>query len=142
MQCCRTCHKVGENVILISKYSYKLTASIGAAMAVEDGAALARALGHISSKTDITRALSVFEEVRAQRTRMMQDASLLNGQLWHFPDGPLQQARDEAMRPETQGIPFSHSPNQWSDPATQMWAYGYDAERAIDEAFQGRKSDE
>jgi salicylate hydroxylase len=104
-------------------------------MAVEDGAALARALGKISSTTEIQHALSIFEEVRGDRTRMMQDASLLNGQLWHFPDGPLQQARDEAMKPETLGIPFSHSPNQWSDPATQMWAYGYDAEGAIDEAF-------
>jgi salicylate hydroxylase len=108
-------------------------------MAVEDGAALARALGKISSTTEIQHALSIFEEVRAERTRMMQDASLLNGQLWHFPDGPLQQARDEAMKPETLGIPFSHSPNQWSDPATQMWAYGYDAERAIDEGFRWRR---
>jgi salicylate hydroxylase len=109
-------------------------------MAVEDGVALARALSHISSTTGIQHALSIFEEVRAERTRMMQDASLLNGQLWHFPDGPLQEARDEAMKPETLGIPFSHSPNQWSDPATQMWAYGYDAERAIDEGFRRRKS--
>jgi salicylate hydroxylase len=111
-------------------------------MAVEDGVALARALGNISSKTDIAQALEVFEEVRAGRTRMMQGASLLNGQLWHFPDGPLQQARDEAMRPETQGIPFSHSPNQWSDPATQMWAYGYDTEKEIDEAFRRRKGND
>jgi salicylate hydroxylase len=55
----------------------------------------------------------------------MQEASLLNSKLWHFPDGPIQQARDEAMRPEVEGHPFSHSPNQWSDPATQMWCYGY-----------------
>lgn len=110
-------------------------------MAVEDGVALARALMYISSKADIAHGLSIFEEVRAERTRMMQDASLLNGQLWHFADGQLQQARDKAMRPETQGIPFSHSPNQWSDPATQMWAYGYDAEKAIDEAFRRRKRD-
>ncbi|KAB8256862.1 hypothetical protein BDV32DRAFT_152883 [Aspergillus pseudonomiae] len=109
--------------------------SQGAAMAVEDGVALARALSRISSGTTLDDALAVFEKVRAKRTRLMQDASLLNGQLWHFPDGPLQQARDEAMKPETQGRPFSHSPNQWSDPATQMWAYGYDAEKAIDEAF-------
>lgn len=109
-------------------------------MAVEDGVALARALHNVSFKTDIAQALEVFEEVRTERTRMMQDASLLNGQLWHFPDGPLQQARDEAMKSETQGVPFSHSPNQWSDPATQMWAYGYDSEKAIDEAFRLRKS--
>lgn len=105
-------------------------------MAVEDGVALARALSKIQSKAEIGHALSVFETVRVERTRMMQEASLVNGQLWHFPDGPLQRARDEAMSPETQGRPFSHSSNQWSDPATQIWAYGYDTERAIDQAFR------
>ncbi|KAL3483107.1 hypothetical protein BJX62DRAFT_231206 [Aspergillus germanicus] len=130
------------NVVVLGDAAHAMLPymSQGAAMAVEDGAALARALGHISSTTEIQHALSIFEEVRAERTRMMQDASLLNGQLWHFPDGPLQEARDEAMKPETLGIPFSHSPNQWSDPATQMWAYGYDTERAIDEGFRRRKS--
>lgn len=62
----------------------------------------------------------------------MQEASLLNGKLRHFPDGPLQEACDAAMKPETLGLPFSHSPNQWSDLTTQMWCYGYDAERDID----------
>lgn len=68
---------------------------------------------------------------------MMQEASLLNGKLWHFPDGPLQRARDAAMRSETLEEPFSHSPNQWSDPATQMWCYGYDAEQEIDLVWEG-----
>ena len=106
-------------------------------MAVEDGVALARSLSKISSSAEIPRALAVFEKVRIERAGMMQEASLLNGKLWHFPDGPLQQARDAAMRPETLGIPFSHSPNQWSDPATQMWCYGYDTEKEIDKAWDG-----
>jgi salicylate hydroxylase len=50
----------------------------------------------------------------------MQQASLINGMLWHFPDGPIQEARDAAMRPEVEGRQFDQSPNQWSDPAT--WA--------------------
>ncbi|PLB39666.1 FAD/NAD(P)-binding domain-containing protein [Aspergillus candidus] len=110
--------------------------SQGAAMAVEDGVALAQALTHLASRADLPGVLSIFETVRIERTSQMQEASLLNGQLWHFPDGPLQQARDAAMVPETQGVTFSHSPNQWSDPATQMWCYGYDSEREIDEAFK------
>ena len=109
---------------------------LGAAMAVEDGVALAQALTHLTSRADLPNVLSIFETVRIKRTSQMQEASLLNGQLWHFPDGPLQQARDAAMLPETQGVSFSHSPNQWSDPATQMWCYGYDSEREIDEAFE------
>lgn len=97
----------------------------GAAIAVEDGVALAQALSKITSKAQIPHALSAFEKVRMQRANQMQEASLLQGKLWHFADGPAQQARDAAMRPEVEGRPFSHSPNQWSDPATQMWCYGY-----------------
>jgi salicylate hydroxylase len=61
----------------------------------------------------------------------MQEASLVNGLLWHFDDGPEQEARDEAMRPEVEGKQFAESPNQWSDPVTAAWAYGYDAEEEV-----------
>ncbi|KAJ5317837.1 hypothetical protein N7508_002345 [Penicillium antarcticum] len=110
--------------------------SQGAAMAVEDGLALARSLSKIDSKEQLAESLSIFENVRMQRAGQMQEASLLNSQLWHFADGPMQEARDAAMIPEVKGLPFSHSPNQWSDPATQMWCYGYDTEKAIDEAWE------
>jgi salicylate hydroxylase len=105
-------------------------------MAVEDGVALTCSLSKIESKADIPQALSIFEQVRIDRTSKMQEASLLNGKLWHFSDGPLQRARDAAMQPEVRGEPFSHSPNQWSDPATQMWTYQYDAEAEIERAWQ------
>ncbi|KAH1302164.1 hypothetical protein KXX11_003196 [Aspergillus fumigatus] len=109
--------------------------SQGAAMAVEDGVALARSLSHMQSPEQLSKALAIFEKVRIVRASQMQEASLLNGQLWHFADGPLQEARDAAMAREVKGLPFSHSPNQWSDPATQMWCYGYEAEREIDRAW-------
>jgi salicylate hydroxylase len=112
--------------------------SQGAAMAVEDGVGFARALSKIQAVDQIADALSVFEAVRNQRTCHMQDASLLNGQIWHFPDGPLQQARDAAMLPETKGEHFVHSSNQWSEPTTQLWAYGYDTEGEIDSKCETR----
>ncbi|KXH65561.1 FAD binding domain-containing protein [Colletotrichum salicis] len=102
--------------------------SQGAAMAVEDGAALAVALNNIASREQLGHALQVFQKERKTRTSMMQEASIVNALLWHFKDGPEQKARDEAMRPEVEGRKFSSSPNQWSDPLTQSWAYGYDAE--------------
>lgn len=105
-------------------------------MAVEDGLALARSLSKITRDTQISKALGIFEKVRIDRASKMQEASLLNGKLWHFADGPAQRSRDVAMQPETQDEPFSHSPNQWSDPATQMWAYAYDAESEIDRAWE------
>lgn len=108
----------------------------GAAMAVEDGAAFAESLDHAKSLEDVDKALEIFEAVRMKRTSQMQEASHLNGKIWHFPDGVEQEARDAAMRPEVEGRHFIQSPNQWSDPVTQSWAYGYDAVAAIREAWE------
>jgi salicylate hydroxylase len=104
-------------------------------MAVEDGAALAEALRHACSTDDIMPALKVYQDVRIKRSSQMQQASLVNGVVFHFPDGPEQEARDAAMRAEVEGRVFTESPNQWSDPTTQAWAYGYDAVGAIADAF-------
>jgi salicylate hydroxylase len=109
--------------------------SQGAAMAVEDGAALAAVLSFVETAEEIPAALKAFETVRMKRSGQMQAASLLNGRLWHFADGPEQRLRDEGMRPEVEGISFSWSPNQWSDPVTQWWAYGYDAEREVEDLW-------
>ncbi|GFF47591.1 hypothetical protein IFM46972_08336 [Aspergillus udagawae] len=103
-------------------------------MAVEDGEVLAQALLRIGSRSDIPEGLSTFEAVPVKRAGQMQEASVLNGRLWHVADGPLQETRDAAVLPETLG------PNQWSDAATQMWYYGYDTEKEIDKAFEQRKS--
>jgi salicylate hydroxylase len=109
--------------------------SQGAAMAVEDGAALAAALNQIRSTDELGFALGVFERERKTRTSMMQEASMVNAMIWHFPDGPEQRARDAAMVPEVEGRSFQTSPNQWSDPVTQSWAYGYDAEKVLEERW-------
>ncbi|KAH6668253.1 hypothetical protein B0J14DRAFT_488643, partial [Halenospora varia] len=109
--------------------------SQGAAMAVEDGAALASVLSLISEPEQVPSALKVFETERMKRSSQMQQASLLNGKLWHFPDGEEQRLRDESMRPEVEGRSFSWSANQWSDPVTQWWAYGYDAEKEAEKSW-------
>lgn len=110
--------------------------SQGAAMAVEDGAALAVVLSHITSPKQLKFALKVFQNERVKRTSMMQEASMVNSMIWHFKDGPLQEARDAAMSPEVEGRHFLSSPNQWSDPVTQSWTYGYHAEHVIEEAWE------
>ncbi|KAF4448971.1 salicylate hydroxylase [Fusarium austroafricanum] len=110
--------------------------SQGAAMAVEDGAALAIALSKIKRKEEVPGALRAFQDERMSRSYGMQAASLVNGRLWHFPDGSLQQARDLGMRAEVEGKPFVESTNQWSDPTTQLWAYGYDAEKTMEERWR------
>lgn len=115
-------------------------AHLGAAMAVEDGAALGEILSHVTSHEELPSAIKLFEKIRMERSYQMQEASLLNGKLWHFPDGPLQRARDEGMRPEVERKHFIESPNQWSDPVTQHWSYGHDAEEAAREAWMKYKA--
>lgn len=96
-------------------------------MAVEDAAALAEALSFATNHKMVPETLAVFEKVRAKRTSQMQQASLMNGKIWHFEDGPEQEARDAGMRNEVEGQDVQESPNQWTDPVTQAWAYGFDA---------------
>lgn len=110
--------------------------SQGAAMAIEDGAALAVALNDIDNENELNFALRTFERERKTRTSMMQEASMVNSMIWHFPDGPAQQARDAAMLPEVEGRSFQSSPNQWSDPPTQSWAYQYDAEKKMEQEWR------
>lgn len=105
-------------------------------MAVEDGAALAIVLNKISSIEELPFALHSFQKERIKRSSDMQNASTINGRIWHFPDGPEQRARDASMVPEVLGKPFASSANQWSDPVTQWWAYGYDAEERMEEAWE------
>ena len=100
-------------------------------MAIEDAAALAEAISKAHDEGELCHSLDLWQKVRIKRTSQMSQASLINGKLWHFADGPEQEARDAGMRPEVEGTQFATSPNQWSDPATQQWAYGYDAEREI-----------
>ncbi|KAH7067270.1 hypothetical protein BKA63DRAFT_570580 [Paraphoma chrysanthemicola] len=109
--------------------------SQGAAMAVEDGAALAVALNEIDSIGELPSALQAFEIERIKRSSDMQNASRVNGVIWHFRDGPEQRARDAAMAAEVAGEAFTSSANQWSDPVTQWWAYGYDAEKSMERAL-------
>jgi len=104
-------------------------------MAVEDAAALAEVLSLITSRSQLHSALQVFERVRILRTGQMQEASLRAGSIIHFADGPKQRLRDEAMRPEVEGRHFIQSPNHYSDPVTQNWVYGYDAESEVRKAW-------
>lgn len=85
--------------------------SQGAAMAVEDGAALAIAIDQILSLKELPFALRVFEKERIKRTEAMIEASTINGVIWHFPDGPEQRARDASMLAEVAGLTVTSSAN-------------------------------
>jgi salicylate hydroxylase len=66
----------------------------GAAQAIEDAAVLADCL---ADRPDVPDALAAYGQRRRDRTARVQAISQANGQRFHLPDGPAQQARDAAM---------------------------------------------
>lgn len=93
----------------------------GAGMALEDAAVL----GECLARTRDTRlALRVYEQCRAERTRMVVERGNLQQYLYHLSDGPEQQARDQGMRavPTIPGEALA-----WRDPelAPRLLGYNY-----------------
>src|SRR5438034_113670 len=84
----------------------------GAAMAIEDGAALAACLRAIG---DPAEALRRYERLRLPRVTRLQDMSRANKTRFHMRDGPAQQARDAEW-----GRTADRSPD------TLRWLYDFD----------------
>ena len=112
--------------------------ALGAAMAVEDACALAATFRHLQNPTELPTAIENWVAAREHRTRMVHEASLGHGLILHINDGPVQRARDEAMKQDIDGNNIIESPNQWCDPAVTQWAYGYDPEEEIHRLWQDR----
>jgi salicylate hydroxylase len=68
----------------------------GAAQALEDAAVLGDELAGVESD-GVSAALSRFVQRRRPRAQRVLEASRGNGDLFHFPDGPEQQARDAEL---------------------------------------------
>lgn len=81
----------------------------GAAQSIEDGAVLARCLTEIE---DIEAALDVYERQRKERTAAVQLRARANGELFHLPDGPEQEARDASLAAASNEGGASHR-NAW-----------------------------
>ncbi len=86
----------------------------GAAMAIEDGAALAACL---RSFGDLTEALQNYERLRLPRVTRLQEMSRANKIRFHMPDGPAQQARD---------VEWAKAADR--SPSALRWLYEFDAD--------------
>jgi salicylate hydroxylase len=83
----------------------------GSAQAVEDAAVLARCLARDTQAP--ARALQRYESLRIGRTTRLQQVSHARAHVNHLPDGPEQEARDQALAA--------------ADPlAASRWIYAYD----------------
>lgn len=119
-------------VVLIGDASHGMVPYMaqGAAMAIEDAVTLAECLDRARDADKIPALMEHFLNIRRDRCYLILDGARNNGAIWHLPDGPQQQERDERMRcgPQKQvSDEGAENPNKWSDPKFQPWMFGYDA---------------
>lgn len=127
-----------KNVVLMGTAAHSMVNHMaqGAATSIKDGAFLGRCIGQVvQNRLSLQQAIIIYEKGRMPKAHLKQQVSFLNGAIWHLPDGPAQEVRDEAMRLELEGKPFMRSPNLCGDPTTVLSVYAYDAEDHADEAI-------
>ncbi|KAI1107950.1 FAD/NAD(P)-binding domain-containing protein [Jackrogersella minutella] len=107
----------------------------GANSAIEDGAVLGSLLGHIQTKDQLGKALTMYEQLRKPRGDAIVKETFGQRDVFHMVDGPRQQARDEIffsqINKERKQAPF---PIRWCCPQVQPWLFGYDAYAEVDKA--------
>ncbi|KAF9561912.1 FAD/NAD(P)-binding domain-containing protein [Agrocybe pediades] len=123
----------------------------GAAMAIEDGAALGNLFSRITHPSQIGKMLWAYQEIRHPRATAAQLESRMNQRIFHLPDGPEQEARDESMRQatvaaikEANGEPADDcvgSQNQWADKQKNDRVFGYDIDAEVDKWWKEHESD-
>jgi len=106
----------------------------GLAIGCESAALLAALLGKAKTSDQVRDGLAIYERMRKERTGLMIRATLRQGRLTQMADGPLQEARDRELRESP--LPTAGCPNMMSDPFFQRWMWGFDAEKAADEAWE------
>lgn len=124
-------------VVLIGDAAHAMVPYLaqGASLSIEDGAALAECVDHATDVTQIPAVLNAFAEIRKPRCETVQAGSRSNGDIWHMPDGPEQQKRDQDMLSTMSSTAINGAekqrtqkpnPNRWSDETFQPWLFGYD----------------
>ncbi|KAH7390218.1 hypothetical protein BKA64DRAFT_117741 [Cadophora sp. MPI-SDFR-AT-0126] len=112
----------------------------GAAMAIEDGAALAESISRADSVTDLPKLLKVFEAVRKPRCEDISANCLKNAEIFHLPDGPAQEKRDLAMknaigRGDKKSNNGEGDGHKYSNESVKTGVFDYDAVKAMKTAL-------
>ncbi|KAI5247647.1 FAD/NAD(P)-binding domain-containing protein [Aureobasidium subglaciale] len=123
----------------------------GAGMSLEDGATLGFCLSKIKSRSrqEKQRALKVYEDCRRIRTESIVERGNLQQELYHFDDGPEQQARDdrfhlfEKLEEEIManggvsvklpsGMAEGDDPLAWRRSGVGNWLMSFDCQRDVE----------
>ncbi|KAI5923891.1 FAD binding domain-containing protein [Camillea tinctor] len=107
----------------------------GANSAIEDGAVLGHLLGHMKAKSQLPKALKMYETLRKARGEAIVRETFKQRESFHMPDGPEQEARDRIFKLQLEtGKIEGAFPSRWTCPQVQPWLYGYDAYKEVEEA--------
>jgi salicylate hydroxylase len=112
-------------------------------MAIEDAAVLGNLFSRVSHPSQIKPLLHAYEKLRHARTAETQKSSRLNQHIFHLPDGPEQERRDQSMREamelelrmlrgENVDVRSEGNSNQWADRRKNEIQFGYDADAEAD----------
>jgi salicylate hydroxylase len=93
---------------------------------------LGNLFSRISDPAQLPYFLRAYETLRLARTANTQAQSRLNQKIFHYDDGPEQEARDASMRAAMRGQ-TEGSANQWADKAKNKTQFSYDADEAAEE---------
>jgi len=107
-----------KSVVLMGDNAHSMVNNMaqGAATLMEDSAFLGRCIGQVvQNRLSLQLAITIYERRRMPNAHFKQQVSFLSGAIWHLPDEPAQEARDEVMRLELEGKPFIQSPNLYGD---------------------------
>lgn len=117
-------------------------------MAIEDGAVLGNLFSYLSHEAQIAPLLRAYQGLRHARASETQRQSRANQKIFHYEDGPEQEARDASMREATKlelrraereaaGLPddtvdnTDGNANQWGDRKKSAIQYKYDADEEV-----------
>ncbi|EPQ51650.1 FAD/NAD P-binding domain-containing protein [Gloeophyllum trabeum ATCC 11539] len=111
----------------------------GAAMAIEDGAVLGNLFSRLENPAQVPKLIHAYETLRLPRASATQASARLNQKIFHLPDGPEQEVRDESMKQamrielgqEPSGETLEGNANQWADKSKNVVQFSYDADEEV-----------
>jgi salicylate hydroxylase len=127
------------HVVLLGDAAHAMTSFLaqGAAQAIEDGACLAECLDRAKTTKDIPMLMGMYEKIRKPRAERVQQGSRDSSMVWHLPDGPEQERRDQEFKEmgrkaqkdpggRENGELVKADPNSLSEEEFQPWLFGHD----------------
>jgi salicylate hydroxylase len=115
----------------------------GAAVSIEDGAALAECLDRVTGLVDLPPVLRAFQDLRKSRCETISKAALSLADLWHLHDGPEQEQRDLKLRQKMDNAAAEASNGKlildMMRDKFAPWMFGYDTVRQVSACFSSMK---